>query len=55
MTITLSGIAETFGRNHTYYRRIANRLEEQLVAIETRAIDDLTPLFRREYNGHSLA
>lgn len=53
--ITLRGLAETFGRNHTFYRRIANRLEEQLVLIENRALDDLTPLFTSERHGHSIA
>ncbi|TCG08363.1 hypothetical protein BZM27_12570 [Paraburkholderia steynii] len=53
--ITLRGIAETFGRNHTYYRRMANRLEEQLILIENRALDDLTPLFTRVQHGHSIA
>lgn len=53
--ITLRAIAETFGRNHTYYRRIANKLEEQLTLIENRALDALGELFNAEQHGYSVS
>jgi hypothetical protein len=43
--ITPRDVAETFGRNHTLYRCIANRLEEQLIGIENRAMSELASLF----------
>lgn len=53
--ITLRAIAETFGRSHTYYRRIANVIEDELTLIEMRALDALTPLFSAEQHGESIA
>lgn len=53
--ITLRAIAETFGRSHTYYRRIANVIEDELTLIEMRALDSLTPIFSAENHGHSIA
>jgi hypothetical protein len=53
--ITLRAIAETFGRNHTFYGRIARKLEEQLMLIENRALDAITPVFVAECRGHSIA
>lgn len=52
--ITLRCIAETFGKSHTYYRRIANVIEDELTLIEMRALDSLTPVFTAENNGHSI-
>jgi AraC-like DNA-binding protein len=53
--ITLRAIAERFGKSHTHYRRLSNRLEEQLIAIEARALDGLGEYFTREHHGHSIA
>lgn len=52
--ITLRAIAEAFGKSHTHWGRVAHRIEEQLVAIESRALDTLTPHFTAEQHGHSL-
>jgi hypothetical protein len=52
--ITLRGIAESFGKSHTHYRRIANRLESQLILIENRALDGLGEVMTAEQHGHSL-
>lgn len=53
--ITLRGIAETFGRSHTHYRRIANRLEDRLMLVENRALDALGELFSTEHHGVSIS
>lgn len=53
--ITLRAMAEAFGKNHTFYRRIANKLEAQMIGIENRALDELTPLFSSEQHGQSIA
>jgi hypothetical protein len=53
--ITLRAIADAFGKSHTHYGRIAKRIEEQLIAIENRALDALTPHFTSEKHGHSIA
>lgn len=53
--ITLRQLADSFGKSHTYYRKIANRLEDQLIVIENRALDSLAEVFRAECNGHSIA
>ena len=53
--ITLRQLADSFGKSHTYYRKIANKLEENLIVIENRALDSLTEVFKRECNGHSIA
>jgi len=52
--ITLRWLADAFGRNHTFYRRIANRLEEKLILIENRALDGLDDVMTAEQHGHSL-
>lgn len=52
--ITLRQLADAFGRNHTYYRRIANKLEERLIPMENRALDALGELFASEQHGHSV-
>lgn len=52
--ITLRAVAESFGKSHTHYRRIANRLESQLILIENRALDGLGEVFKAEQHGHSL-
>lgn len=52
--ITLRQLADAFGRNHTFYRRIANRLEERLILIENRALDGLAEVMTAEQHGHSL-
>ena len=53
--ITLRQVAEAFGKSHTYYRKIANKLEEQLIVIENRALDSLTDVFKAETHGQSVA
>lgn len=52
--ITLRQIAETFGRSHTYWGKIATDLGKKLDAIEMRALDQLTPYFEKECHGVSL-
>ena len=53
--ITLRQLADSFGKSHTYYRKIANRIEEDLIVIENRALDALADVFKAEHNGHSIA
>jgi hypothetical protein len=53
--ITLRQLADAFGRNHTFYGRIARKLEEKLMLIENRALDQITPVFVTECRGHSIA
>jgi hypothetical protein len=53
--ITLRQLADAFGRNHTFYRRIANKLEAKLLLIEMRSLDTLTPLFSSKQHGHSIS
>lgn len=53
--ITLRAIADAFGRSHTFYGRVANKLEADLVKIENRALDQLEPVFSAEQHGHSIA
>lgn len=52
--ITLRWLAHAFGHNHTFYRRIANRLESQLMLIENRALDGLGEVMSAEQYGHSI-
>jgi hypothetical protein len=53
-SITLRDLADMFGRNHTFYRRIANKLDEPLTRIENRALDGLDEVMTSEQHGHSL-
>lgn len=55
MPITLRQIADTFGRNHTFYGRIAHKLTAKLTAIENRALDTLDDVFKAQHHGHSIA
>lgn len=52
--ITLRQLADAFGKSHTYYRKIANKVEENLIVIENRALDSLADTFKAECNGHSI-
>lgn len=52
--ITLRAIAEAFGKSHTHYGRIANKLDKSLTLIENRALDSLVPYFESEQHGYSL-
>lgn len=53
--ITLRAIADTFGKSHTHYRRIANKLESQLMLVENRALDALGDVFSSEHHGVSIS
>jgi hypothetical protein len=52
--ITLRQIAETFGRSHTYWGKVATDLGKKLDGVEMRALDQLTPYFEKECHGVSL-
>lgn len=52
--ITLRQIAETFGRSHTFYGKIATDVGQRLDRIEMRALDQLTPYFELTCHGVSL-
>jgi hypothetical protein len=52
--ITLRGVAEAFGKSHTYYGKIANELGKTLDSYEMRALDALMPYFTAECRGYSL-
>lgn len=53
--ITLRQLAEAFGRSHTFYGKVAADLGKRLDLIEMRALDTLTPYFKADCRGYSIA
>ena len=46
--ITFREMAEQFGLSHSTYHHASKRVGERLIALESRAVDTLTPEFERD-------
>ncbi|WP_448167705.1 hypothetical protein [Burkholderia ambifaria] len=53
--ITLRRLADDFGRSHSHWHRVSNKLSDELALVESRALDAVTPYFTRRCHGVSVA